>query len=113
VNITDNNGCVITNTVEVDVQLICGDVFLPSGFSPNGDGFNDTWCVYGNCVKTFNLQVFNRWGEKVFESGSKESCWDGVYNGVLQNDAVFIYQLSATLVNGEVVVKKGNVTLVR
>ena len=113
VTITDNNGCKITNTVLVDVELICGDVFVPSGFSPNGDGFNDTWCVYGNCVKTFNLQVFNRWGEKIFESEEKSNCWDGTYAGVKQNDAVFIYQFSATLVNGQKVVKKGNVTLVK
>ncbi|MCW3078502.1 MAG: hypothetical protein JWO32_3111, partial [Bacteroidetes bacterium] len=113
VTITDNNGCVLTNTVLVDVELICGDVFLPSGFSPNNDGFNDTWCVFGNCVKTFNLQVFNRWGEKIFESEEKDHCWDGTYSGVIQNDAVFMYQFSATLVNGQKVIKKGNVTLVR
>lgn len=113
VTITDNNGCKITNTLVVEVEMICGDVFVPSGFSPNNDGMNDTWCVYGNCVKTFNLQVFNRWGEKVFESEQKEHCWDGTYGGILQNDAVFMYQFSATLINGEKVVKKGNVTLVR
>ncbi|MBI2722500.1 MAG: gliding motility-associated C-terminal domain-containing protein [Bacteroidetes bacterium] len=113
VQITDMNGCRITNTVLVVVENICGDVFVPTGFSPNGDGFNDTWCVYGNCVKTFNLQVFNRWGEKVFESEEKSHCWDGTYAGVMQSDAVFMYQFTATLVNGQTVVKKGNVTLIR
>ncbi|MBA3665581.1 MAG: gliding motility-associated C-terminal domain-containing protein [Bacteroidetes bacterium] len=113
VNITDNNGCKITNTVQVEVEIICGNVFVPSGFSPNNDGLNDTWCVYGNCVKTFNLQVFNRWGEKVFESEEKSHCWDGTFGGILQADAVFMYQFTATLINGEKVVKKGNVTLVR
>ncbi|MGZ3901308.1 MAG: T9SS type B sorting domain-containing protein, partial [Bacteroidia bacterium] len=113
VTIRDSYGCITTNTLLVNVEVICGQVFVPSGFSPNGDGFNDTWCVYGNCVKTFNLQVFNRWGEKVFESGEKDHCWDGSYGGVIQNDAVFMYQFSATLINGETVVKKGNVTLVR
>ena len=60
-----------------------------------------------------NLQLYNRWGEKVFESNDKNHCWDGSFNGVMQNDAVFIYQLTALLANGEKIVKKGNVTLKR
>ncbi len=110
---TDNNGCVVTGTVLVQVEIICGDAFVPSAFSPNGDGFNDYWCAYGNCIVSMNLQLYNRWGEKVFESNDKNTCWDGTYNGVMQNDAVFIYQLTAKFVNGEKIVKKGNVTLKR
>ncbi len=113
VTLTDSQGCIITNTVLVQVDIICGDAFVPSAFSPNGDGFNDFWCVYGNCITSMNIQLYNRWGEKVFESGDKNNCWDGSYNGVMQNDAVFIYQLKASLVNGEEVIKKGNVTLKR
>ncbi|MDP1802161.1 MAG: gliding motility-associated C-terminal domain-containing protein [Bacteroidota bacterium] len=113
VTTTDNNGCIVTNTVLVQVDIICGDAFVPSAFSPNGDGFNDFWCVYGNCITSMNIQLYNRWGEKVFESGDKNNCWDGSYKGVMQNDAVFIYQLKASLVNGEEIIKKGNVTLKR
>ena len=111
--LTDSQGCIITNTVLVEVDLICGEVFAPSAFSPNGDGFNDLWCVYGNCLNSMSLQLYNRWGEKVFESNDKSICWDGTYNGVMQNDAVFIYQLTTTLINGNKIVKKGNVTLKR
>ncbi len=111
--VADSQGCVFTSTVLVEVDIICGEVFVPSAFSPNHDGFNDLWCVYGNCVTTMNLQVYNRWGEKVFESNDKDICWDGSFNGVLQNDAVFIYQLTTLLANGEKIVKKGNVTLKR
>ncbi|MBA2612997.1 MAG: gliding motility-associated C-terminal domain-containing protein [Bacteroidetes bacterium] len=113
VTITDNNGCLVTNTVIVEVDIICGDAFVPSAFSPNNDGFNDFWCVYGNCITSMNIQLYNRWGEKVFESEDRSHCWDGTYNGVMQNDAVFIYQLTAEFVNGEKIVKKGNVTLSR
>jgi len=113
VTITDNQGCVVTNTVLVEVDIICGEVFAPTAFSPNGDGFNDQWCVYGNCLSSMNLQLYNRWGEKVFESNDKSICWDGTHNGVMQNDAVFIYQLTTTLLNGDKIVKKGNVTLKR
>ncbi len=113
IKITDNNGCIVTNTVLVEVDIICGDLFVPSAFSPNGDGFNDLLCVYSNCIETMNFQIYNRWGEKVFETSDKTTCWDGTYNGVLQNDAVFIYQLSTKLVNGEKIVKKGNITLKR
>jgi gliding motility-associated-like protein len=109
----DNNGCIVTNTVLVQVDIICGEAFVPSAFSPNNDGFNDFWCVYGNCITSMNIQVYNRWGEKVFEAEDKSTCWDGTFNGVMQNDAVFIYQLTAKFVTGEKIVKKGNVTLKR
>lgn len=110
---TDSNGCTSTNTVLVTVEIICGELFVPKGFSPNNDEKNDTWCIYDNCIKELFVQVYNRWGEKVFETNDRTLCWDGYYNGILQNSGVFAYQLIATLITGEKIDKKGNVTLVR
>jgi len=111
--VTDANGCRNYDTVRVFVEMICGEVFAPSAFSPNDDGNNDTWCVYGNCIRFLQCDIFNRWGQKVYTIMDKNDCWDGRVNGVVQNSGVYIYQLTAGFVNGETHTQKGNFTLVR
>ena len=81
-------------------------------FSPNGDGANDILKVYGNCITSIDLIIFDRWGEKVFESIDISTSWDGTYNGQKLDEAVFVYYINAT-VNGEKVVKHGNISLVK
>jgi len=91
----------------------CGSVFIPDVFSPNNDGRNDILYVRGNCIATMDFVIFDRWGNKVFESKNISYGWDGTYKGKVMNTATFVYYLNATLFDGTVVQKKGNVTLVR
>lgn len=106
------NGCTGSDTVTVWVDIICGDLFIPTAFSPNNDGENDVLYVYGNCIETIELTIFDRWGEKVFETTDPKQGWDGTFNGRVLNPAGFAYVLKAT-VKGEQISKKGNVTLVK
>lgn len=94
-------------------DVICGDLFFPSIFSPNGDGLNDEQCVLGNCIQSARWAVYNRWGEKVFETEDKNACWDGTFRGNPLNTGVYVYKLTAVLLNGEIVNQKGNLTIVR
>jgi len=110
---TDGNGCVGTDSVTVFVEDPCGELWVPTAFSPNGDGSNELLCVYGGCILNLTFQMFDRWGEMVFETTDNALCWDGNYKGKPMNTAVFAYYLIATLDNGDVVEKKGNITLVR
>lgn len=91
----------------------CAEIFVPNAFSPNNDMENDLECVLGNCIQDFYFAIYDRWGEKVFESTDPKNCWDGTYKGKLMNTAVFVYYLQATLNNGETIKKKGNVSLIR
>jgi gliding motility-associated-like protein len=59
------------------------------------------------------FRIFNRWGEKVFETHDKNIGWDGIYKGVLQEMEVYTYSAQATLINGKDVSLKGNITLLR
>ena len=97
----------------VKVIIECGDVFVPSAFSPNNDGENDYLCVYTNCWDQMYIRIFNRWGELVYENSSENICWDGTWKGQKLDPAVFVYTLEGTLINGEQVSKKGNITLTR
>jgi len=111
--VTDGNGCQDSTCVTITMDLPCGQIYIPNAFSPNNDLENDFECVFGSCIETFHLAIYNRWGEKVFESTDQKFCWDGTYKGKTLNTAVFDYYLDATLNSGEKISKKGNVTLVR
>lgn len=122
ITVTDPNNCIDTACITVtitDDTLNCtnaAEIYLPNAFSPNGDGENDVLQVfYGNvlCVKIIELFIYNRWGEKVFESFDPAFQWDGGYNEKLLNTAVFDYYLKATLLDGKDVIRNGNVSLIR
>lgn len=91
---------------------------LPSAFSPNGDGQNDAWRllyvpVLADCIAEFQVMVYNRWGENVFEGTNIAFSWDGTYNGKMEETAVFGYYLEGTLKDGTKIKKKGDVSLLR
>ncbi|UKN03390.1 gliding motility-associated C-terminal domain-containing protein [Paracrocinitomix mangrovi] len=109
----DVNGCVNTACMTLFVEIVCGDIFVPSAFSPNNDGDNDVLCVYSDCMKSMNFTIYNRWGEKVYTTSSMNICWDGTWNGKMLNSAVFVYVLEGYLINGEPVNQKGNISLIR
>ncbi|MBI2281137.1 MAG: gliding motility-associated C-terminal domain-containing protein [Bacteroidetes bacterium] len=110
---TTVNGCVDTTCITVFVDIICGELFVPSAFSPNSDGVNDCLSVYNNCIESMDFKVFSRWGEVVYQSIDINDCWDGTFKGTALNTAVFVYRLDAVLLNGEEVKLKGNVSLIK
>lgn len=114
VMVTDSNGCTDNDCITIFVDTECGELFIPNAFSPNNDNANDRLCIYGSqCIEQMTLVIYDRWGEKVFETTDPSQCWDGTYRGELMNTAVFVYYLEAVLVNGNVLEKKGNITLLR
>jgi gliding motility-associated-like protein len=110
--VTSDDGCVGTDSTTVIVNLPCEGAFLPSMFSPNNDGINDDLCVLSNCVKSLNLEIFNRWGELVFHSTDQGDCWDGTFKSKAVNSGVFVYKLNVVLTNLEVVEETGTITVV-
>ncbi|MCD6017774.1 MAG: hypothetical protein K0S53_895 [Bacteroidetes bacterium] len=105
--------CKVQDTVTVTVDVNCGDFFIPNVFSPNGDGLNDVINVRGRCISTFNLQIFNRWGEKVFETSTQSDSWDGSFRGQRMDTGVFIYKADGISIDGQSFNMKGNITLIR
>ena len=111
------NGCTGIDTVIVNVYVDCHNLTLPNVFSPNNNGpeANNTFGLLGTlpCLETYQLLIFNRWGEQVFETQSTDIKWDGTFKGTPQNSGVYFYRLDMKFVNGEEVKKSGNLTLVR
>lgn len=92
---------------------VIASVFVPNIFSPNGDGFNDLLFVRGKGIAEMEFIIYNRWGEKVFETTNMATGWDGTYLGEPLNLAVFVYVVKGKFKNGELIDKKGNFTLLR
>ncbi|HXU27976.1 MAG TPA: gliding motility-associated C-terminal domain-containing protein, partial [Bacteroidia bacterium] len=108
----DINGCRDTVCLNVVVENVC-DVFIPDAFSPNGDGQNDQFKVYSHCIVDLTLQIFDRWGNQVFNGSNTSAAWDGTYGGSLMNTGSYIYQVQYTLSNGKTTKAKGNFSLMR
>ncbi len=112
--IDDATGCSITQEVTVFVKEVeCGEpnIFFPNAFTPNGDGSNDVLYVRGNALESVYFAIYNRWGEKVFESNSQDIGWDGTFNGEVVETAVYGYYLKVTCLAGDVYETQGNVTV--
>lgn len=113
---SDIIGCAKTDTVRVYVlRTPCAEanLFIPNGFSPNADGKNDILYVRGNGITRLLFIVYDRWGQKVFETTDITIGWDGVFKGKQLDPAVFAYYVEGECEGGESFVKKGNVTLFR
>jgi gliding motility-associated-like protein len=110
VTMTSDSGCNATEPITINVNC---SIFVPEAFSPNGDGQNDVLYVRGDCIKTMDFIVFDRWGNKVFETNDKDNGWDGNSKGQAMNTGEYVYSLTATKYDGTTIEKKGNVVLVR
>ena len=110
--VTDNGGCQVSDSLVVRITAL--ELLIPTAFSPNGDGINDKFRVLNRDVEKLNLQVYNRWGELVYETNDPLSGWDGVYKGMTQPLGVYTwkcdYQLSGQTKSTLAI---GNVTLVK
>ncbi|PCH66170.1 MAG: hypothetical protein COC01_08795, partial [Bacteroidetes bacterium] len=116
VSLIDANGCFDFETIEInETTEICvnviGDIYIPTVFSPNGDDENDILYIRG--IKVFSMTIYDRWGEKLFETSDPAVGWDGTYKGKPMPSGVYVYYLYVELDDGETVMLKGDITLIR
>ncbi|MEO1261425.1 MAG: gliding motility-associated C-terminal domain-containing protein [Bacteroidota bacterium] len=115
----DENHCEETESITIFINKNT-DVYVPSAFSPNGDGINDLLLVYAGAsvqeVKRF--LIFDRWGEPVFDQyhfapNYPAFGWDGQFKGQFLNPAVFVWVATVEYIDGREEVLKGEVNLIR
>ncbi len=114
--ITDANSCITTDSIMIygsSDPCYTPHVYVPNIFSPNDDGNNDVLLVHGLGIESIKLLIYDRWGEKVFESNSIDYDWDGTYNNAPANPDVYIYHLNVTFEDGNQLEQNGNITLIR
>jgi len=123
----DDNDCATVDsyneeTCECENLLVEArrNIFIPNAFSPNGDGINDKWVVYGgSCVDKINsILIYSRKGDlvyqsKEFELNEREHAWDGLVKGVKPNQATFTYVIDLVYANGDKEIKSGAIYLMQ
>ena len=114
-------GCFDTANVVIDTKA---DVIFPNAFTPNDLGEsggyynvnsldNDIFFPRTSGVVEYSLQIFNRWGELIFESNDIKQGWDGYYSGKLCETGVYVWKARVKMNNGYLFRKMGDVTLLR
>lgn len=105
--LTGNGGCSVTDTLFVKVLK---SPMIPNAFSPNGDGINDTWIIqYLESYPGTTVDIFNRYGQKVFSSMGYDKPWDGRYNGKILPVGTYYYVINPK--NGRSIMS-GSVTII-
>lgn len=115
----DENGCRDEDQITIFVKKE-RPVYIPNAFSPNSDGTNEVFMIYGGdaVVRVRSFLVFSRWGETVFqffnfEPNNPAFGWDGRHRGTLMNPAVFTYFAEIEFIDGSVELYEGDVNLIR
>jgi gliding motility-associated-like protein len=109
---TNSFGCKSRDEVCVEVTSNY-NIYIPNVFTPNGDGNNDVFLVYGTGLSKFDMTIFDRWGEKLFNSKDQLQGWDGTYKGVLSKQDAYTYLIIYTSLDGKKHEKTGHVTLLK
>jgi gliding motility-associated-like protein len=104
--------------VTIDTQLVKTiekvEMFVPTAFTPNGDGLNDILRpVLLGVKKLHYFKIFNQWGQQIFESNSVKQGWNGMYKGVAQSAQVVVWIVEGMGVDNKIYQKKGSTTLLR
>ena len=102
---------VIITEKTIDCECL---VNIPSAFTPNADGKNDSFKAYSNCTVSGKMQIYNRWGNLVFLTDNLQKTWNGYYKGVLQPNDVYVYYVTYSFNNSlHSNTRKGTVVLLR
>ncbi|MFL5788086.1 MAG: gliding motility-associated C-terminal domain-containing protein, partial [Flavisolibacter sp.] len=93
---------------------VYNDIFIPNTFSPNNDGKNDIFrIVAADGYRLLKFQVFNRWGQLIFNSNDLGKGWNGMYNTIPQPEDTYVYIVELESAYGRIINKKGTITLIR
>lgn len=114
--VSNQCGDTIMHSSEVKFLGCDNCLLVPTAFSPNGDGLNDKFKAVTNCgFSSFQMTIFNRWGQAVFTGFESNQAWDGTQNGENADVGVYFYYIKATplLMNEKVIEMKGDLTLIR
>lgn len=97
------------------VDFVCGppSIYVPNAFTPNTDERNEKLFVHANNISKLYFVIYDRWGEKIFETDKAAIGWDGTYEGRELDPDVYVYYLEATCYGGETYFEEGNITLIR
>ncbi|MFT3823838.1 MAG: M43 family zinc metalloprotease [Chitinophagaceae bacterium] len=112
--VTGQNGCVARDTITVALKRDCPKViYFPNSFTPNGDGRNDVFKPYtGAPLQRYYLAIFNRWGQRIFESSTPSRGWDGKIQGHPLMAGTYVYMCRYQFYNDPEQVTRGTIVVI-
>ncbi len=113
VTVSNEKGQELMHTYTVEIDRTCSALFIPSAFTPNGDGHNDFFKAEGEGLTSMRMLVYDKNGNKVFEANNIDDTWDGSYKGQQQGAGMFFYVAEYVDAMGYSHVKKGQVTIIK
>ncbi|WP_343672647.1 gliding motility-associated C-terminal domain-containing protein [Chitinophaga sp.] len=112
--VTDANNCMVEGDAKISRESQDCALYLPTAFSPNGDGRNDIFrAMVHDDVTAFNLSVYGRWGQLIFHSGNPGQGWDGMYRGTPMPVGNYVYVVTYTDSKGQAMKQTGSLVLAR
>ena len=112
VTVTDTNGCTATGQLEVKVP-VTSSFYIPNTYTPDGDAHNPVFRVYGTNIAEFEILIFDRWGELIYQSVDMDSGWDGTYMGESVQNGMYVYKVKAIGLDHTLYNQIGHVTVLR
>ncbi len=105
-------GCATTDTLHL--KVVKGpEVYVPSAFTPNGDGTNDRFRIITVGIAEINFKIMNRWGQVIYSSKGALDGWDGMLNGNPQPAGTYVWMIIAKALDGTIIKKQGTLVLIR
>ena len=109
-NLVDDYGCTVSDSVTISLD---GSLYIPNTFSPNGDGLNEVFKIHAEDITQFEIMIFNRWGELLYESKNINKNWDGTYKGEVCKVDAYVWRILYSDVNTSKKEIFGHVNLVK
>jgi len=104
-------GCV--DTVQYVFEINTNGVTVPTGFTPNGDGLNDYFYIMGGPFSSYELRIFNEWGNQIFMSNAQMDKWDGTIGGTKQPAGTYVYVFIGVTADGQKIKLQKEINLIR
>lgn len=115
----NSNGCLAADTISIDVDDVQQELYFPNAFTPDGDGVNDVFAPIGNLefVMAYQLIIYNRWGQQIFETKDPYNGWNGSLNSRPAPHGTYIYKVAYKIDNSCIVgndfAKQGTISLIK
>nr|MBP9069990.1 gliding motility-associated C-terminal domain-containing protein [Bacteroidia bacterium] len=105
-------GCTITDQICIEItkeHLI----YIPNSFTPNNDGLNDEFKVYGDGISIVKMTIYDRWGKELYFKEGDDAMWNGTYKDEVCEEGVYIYRFLYRAISGQKIYKAGSITLLK
>ncbi|MBC8474492.1 MAG: gliding motility-associated C-terminal domain-containing protein, partial [Cryomorphaceae bacterium] len=107
--VEDGNGCTDMSELAIVRSVPLTQLFIPLAFTPNDDEHNELFVIKGLYIQTFNIKIFDRWGNQLFESDTIDKYWDGTFENKKVQQGTYYYHLEVLGLDSKLFEKSGNI----